>query len=223
MWLLGFFSVALATLAVYCFIDFRSKNFYPPEDEKFLEENIASANLQLISERAKSGGTTLVVMGSAVADYVMENGYSGDDNEAHRNLVSAAGYKHNRKRARLVNYFTVIAQAAPMAGLLGTVFGMIKAFSNLGTGVNNPNALAENISEALVTTATGLVIALPAIFLYFFLRDRLEELVSTSEDKATHCIGFLRQAAFEAALREEEELESRSNVYDDSLDIEYEN
>ena len=50
--------------------------------------------------------------------------------------------------------------------ILGTVFGMIKAFQTIGTkGMGKPQELAENIGEALVTTATGLIIAIPALFI----------------------------------------------------------
>ncbi len=222
MWLLGLFSLALIGLGVYCFIDFKADNFYPEGTEAFLREKISNANLEsVITSSKEPGNNTLTAMCANVSDYIHENGYTADDGELHRNLISEAGQKHNRQRARLVNYFTVIAQAAPMAGLLGTVFGMIKAFSTLGSGVNNPNVLAENISEALVTTASGLIIALPAIFLYFYFRDHLEELVSNSEDRANKMLPLLRQAAFAAELAEDEAMANRRNVYNDADDIQY--
>ena len=58
-----------------------------------------------------------------------------------------------------------------MLGLLGTVSGMIKAFNTMGTtGMGSPELLAANIGEALITTATGLVIAIPAMFFFFSLK-----------------------------------------------------
>ena len=60
-----------------------------------------------------------------------------------------------------------------MVGLLGTVSGMIKAFDKIGKGaMGRPEVLASNIGEALVTTATGLLIGIPAMFLFFYLRGR---------------------------------------------------
>jgi biopolymer transport protein ExbB len=82
-----------------------------------------------------------------------------------------------------VNYFSIIAQAAPMLGLLGTVSGMIKAFGTMGReGMGDPTKLATHISEALITTATGLTIAIPALFCFFVFRNRLAQLVGKCHD-----------------------------------------
>ncbi|NNE91050.1 MAG: MotA/TolQ/ExbB proton channel family protein [Verrucomicrobiales bacterium] len=214
MWLLGAFSFALVGLAVYCFLDFNPKNFYPTEEEEFLREKISRADLGAVIEKSnEKDAPTMAKMCAAIATHVNEYGYSADEAELHRDLIAEAGQKSNRHRARFVNYFAVIAQAAPMAGLLGTVSGMIKAFGKLGQGLDNPNVLASHISEALITTATGLVIALPAIFLYFHLRDKLESLVSESEDRANRMLGLLRQAALASTVYEEESLASRENAY----------
>ena len=98
-----------------------------------------------------------------------------------------------------------------MMGLLGTVSGMIKAFGTLGNkGMGDPSLLAANISEALVTTAAGLVIALPAIFLYFFFRDRLEELITRCEEFGVEMLNELRRAAYASAGQVEAEGEEAS-------------
>lgn len=73
-----------------------------------------------------------------------------------------------------INYLNVVAAVAPMIGLLGTVSGMISAFQTIGqVGMGDPSALAGDIGEALVTTATGLVIGIPAMVAYFIFRNRL--------------------------------------------------
>jgi len=73
-----------------------------------------------------------------------------------------------------INYLNVIATVAPMVGLLGTVSGMIGAFQKIGTaGLGKPEELAGNIGEALITTASGLVIGIPAMIAYFYFRNRL--------------------------------------------------
>jgi len=73
-----------------------------------------------------------------------------------------------------VNYLNVIATVAPMVGLLGTVSGMISAFQTIGDkGMGKPQELAGSIGEALITTATGLVIGIPAMIAYFYFRNRL--------------------------------------------------
>lgn len=71
-----------------------------------------------------------------------------------------------------IDYLSIIGATAPMLGLLGTVSGMIQAFQTIGsTGMGKPELLAGNIGEALMTTATGLVIAIPAMLFYYYYRN----------------------------------------------------
>jgi len=71
-----------------------------------------------------------------------------------------------------IDYLSIIGATAPMLGLLGTVSGMIKAFQTIGSqGMGKPELLAGNIGEALVTTATGLIIAIPAMLFYYYYRN----------------------------------------------------
>tara|TARA_B110000003_G_C16589564_1_gene511240 strand:- start:700 stop:1449 length:750 start_codon:yes stop_codon:yes gene_type:complete len=77
-----------------------------------------------------------------------------------------------------IHYLNVVASVAPMIGLLGTVSGMISAFQTIGRGgMGRPELLAGDIGEALVTTATGLTIGIPAMIAYFILRNRLNTLM----------------------------------------------
>ena len=72
-----------------------------------------------------------------------------------------------------VQYLQVLASVSPMVGLLGTVSGMVKAFRNIAAqGLGKPELLANNISEALITTATGLLIAIPALMAYFYFKNK---------------------------------------------------
>ncbi|HIE07644.1 MAG TPA: MotA/TolQ/ExbB proton channel family protein, partial [Desulfarculaceae bacterium] len=81
--------------------------------------------------------------------------------------------------ANLERYLAIlgtIAGIAPLLGLLGTVTGMIKAFSVIShAGIGNPQMLAGGISEALITTAAGLTVAIPAFVFYKLLRSRVDK------------------------------------------------
>jgi len=80
---------------------------------------------------------------------------------------------------RPISYLSIIAQIAPMLGLFGTVLGMIKAFQKISLGgMGNAELLAGNIGEAMVTTATGLVVAIPTMLFYFYLKTRFTANVS---------------------------------------------
>jgi biopolymer transport protein ExbB len=79
-----------------------------------------------------------------------------------------------------IDYLSIIGATSPMLGLLGTVMGMIKAFQTMGAqGMGDPGALAANIGEALITTATGLIIAIPAMAFYFYFRKRFDKTLAT--------------------------------------------
>jgi biopolymer transport protein ExbB len=78
----------------------------------------------------------------------------------------------------------VVAVLAPLLGFLGTVFGMIQAFLNIALkdGLGKPELLAAGISQALVTTAAGLCVAIPTQAAYFWFRARIERFVRRTED-----------------------------------------
>ena len=86
---------------------------------------------------------------------------------------------------RYMNALGTIAAMAPMLGLLGTVLGMIQIFSAfIGANAANASVLAGGIATALVTTAAGLIVAIPALFFHRFLQRRIEELVVGMEQEA---------------------------------------
>ena len=86
---------------------------------------------------------------------------------------------------RFLNALGTIASISPLLGLLGTVIGMIKVFATITTqGVGDPGTLAGGISEALITTAAGLSVAIPSLMFYRFFRRRVDELVLNMEEES---------------------------------------
>lgn len=86
---------------------------------------------------------------------------------------------------RFIGTLGTIASLSPLMGLLGTVIGMIRTFNAITTeGIGNPAALAGGIAEALITTAAGLTVAIPALIAYKFLRGKVEGLVVQMEKEA---------------------------------------
>lgn len=91
--------------------------------------------------------------------------------------------KENSQMSFYISYLSVIGVCTPMIGLIGTVSGMIGAFQTLGTaGIGDPSKLAANIGEVLVATFSGLVIAVPAFGLYYFLRNRASKAIHDIQD-----------------------------------------
>lgn len=86
---------------------------------------------------------------------------------------------------RFIGTLGTIASLSPLMGLLGTVFGMIRTFNAITTsGIGNPASLAGGIAEALITTAAGLTVAIPALLAYKYLRGRVQALVVQMEKEA---------------------------------------
>lgn len=93
---------------------------------------------------------------------------------------------------RYLNTLGTIAAITPLLGLLGTVIGMIKVFAAITSqGVGDASVLAGGISEALITTAAGLSVAIPTLMFYRYFRGRVEGFVVTMEQEALKLVEVL--------------------------------
>ncbi|WP_022667521.1 MotA/TolQ/ExbB proton channel family protein [Desulfospira joergensenii] len=94
-----------------------------------------------------------------------------------RHLLDASVSRINRRMTKFLALISVLAAMAPLLGLLGTVTGMITTFDVLATfGTGNAKAMAGGISEALITTQTGLIVAIPGLYMKGFLERRATNL-----------------------------------------------
>jgi biopolymer transport protein ExbB len=99
-----------------------------------------------------------------------------------RILVEDEGRQRVRTLERGLITLETVAAVAPLLGLLGTVFGMIKVFNVIQTlGVGQAKALSGGISEALITTATGLTIGIPVLIAFNFFRHRTDAFILDME------------------------------------------
>jgi len=93
----------------------------------------------------------------------------------------------------------VIAGIAPLMGLLGTVVGMIRTFQTITLyGTGDPKLMADGISQALVTTVEGLVVAIPLVFLYALIADKSRELIEILEEQSAGIIARHAEKLIEA-------------------------
>lgn len=92
-----------------------------------------------------------------------------------------------------ITYLADIAMLSPMVGLLGTVVGIIKSFATLASNTTNTRQmlLASGISEALVCTATGLILGIVAMAFYSIFRGKVQSLISDLEIASSHVLGLL--------------------------------
>jgi len=93
---------------------------------------------------------------------------------------------------RFLNALGTIAAVTPLMGLLGTVIGMISVFSEImAQGTGNAGVLAGGISEALVTTAAGLIVAIPALICFRIFQRRIDEIVVFMEQEAVKLVDVI--------------------------------
>src|SRR5690606_16787391 len=113
-----------------------------------------------------------------------------------------ASIQEEQRLTRGLRPLATIAQIAPLMGLLGTVTGMILAFSEISRqGTGNPAALADGIGQALVTTAAGLIVAIPVLIGHAYLSSRVEHILVDIDRRREELMGNVVQAV--AARREE--------------------
>ena len=99
--------------------------------------------------------------------------------------IEDAGRHVTHDLERYLGMLGTIAAVSPLLGLLGTVVGMIRTFRAITVaGVGDPTAMAGGIAEALITTAAGLIVAVPALMAYRYLRGRVDSLVIRMEKES---------------------------------------
>jgi biopolymer transport protein ExbB len=110
-----------------------------------------------------------------------------------REIAETEGTRVAASLNNRVTYLADIGMIAPLLGLLGTVFGIIHSFGALGADVGSARyvALSRGISQALVNTAAGLAIGIPAMMFYAYFRGKAQKLISDLEAASTHVLALL--------------------------------
>jgi len=122
--------------------------------------------------------------------------------EVMKEAIEDVGRQVVHELERFLDILGTIASISPLLGLLGTVFGMIKVFSAItSSGVGDPQVLAGGISEALITTAAGLSVAIPTLIFHRYFQSKVLDLVLKMENEALRLIEIMHseQGGEEAA------------------------
>ena len=127
--------------------------------------------------------------------------------------IEEAGRHVMHDLERYLNPLATIASISPLLGLLGTVMGMIRTFRAVTiSGIGDPSALAGGIAEALVTTAAGLIVAIPSLVAYRYFRGKVDGLIVDMEKQSLRLVqaidrtsGTRPQAAVEIAEQASQE------------------
>lgn len=173
MYPLGLCSLTMLFLILHCWRETARAKFVPVNGLDSVGQSLAAGKveeavthlMQVPSVLSRVMAQSLGRAKTAASDNHME--------KVEATLVEALEGEENGI-GQWVNYLNVIAAVAPMVGLLGTVSGMIGAFQTISSqGMGRPELFAGSIGEALITTATGLVIGIPAMVFFFVMRNRL--------------------------------------------------
>ena len=173
MYPLGLCSISMLFLIIHCWRETNPNKFVPAVGLDQTETSMAEGNVEEALNQLTQVPTVLsrALVQSLGRLKLPLDGRKREKAEA--SLVEALEGEENTIN-QWITYLNVIAAVAPMIGLLGTVSGMIGAFQTMATsGMGRPELFAGNIGEALITTATGLVIGIPSMVSFFMMRNRM--------------------------------------------------
>jgi biopolymer transport protein ExbB/biopolymer transport protein TolQ len=173
----------------------RATKKFAPEFARFLQEEQLDEAIELAENTKRS--TVATVLGEALAEVKpllkdRATVTTGDINSAER-AVERQSLIVLSELKRGMGILATVGATAPFVGLLGTTMGVVNAFTGMAlTGSGGLGAISAGIAEALITTAFGLAVAIPAVWLYNYFQTRIDnitvEIVYTSKELIDYLI-----------------------------------
>ncbi|MDA7950183.1 MAG: MotA/TolQ/ExbB proton channel family protein [Pirellulaceae bacterium] len=172
---IGICSLILCAFSLERTVALRRKRVLPaPFIKRFISQAVAGELTQqeALKRCQESQSAVALVFASAVRKW-------GRTTVEIEQAIIDEGERVTNKLRRYLRLFNVISTVCPLLGLLGTVLGMINAFNNIASAdaMGQPELLATGISQALLTTAAGLSVAIPAYLIYMFFASRVDQMV----------------------------------------------
>jgi biopolymer transport protein ExbB len=189
MILLAFLSIAALGLIVYYFLTIKQDNLIP---EDFQENVISLVEAGRFDEARKLSEENENLIANVVIAGLLRK---GREKIVIKEAIQDEGKRSIDDLRQKLSYLADVAVISPMVGLLGTVLGMIQAFNVIAfqTGAVKPILLASGISKAMVTTAAGLMIAIPAMIFYSFFRGKVQNVTSHLENVSTELFNLITE------------------------------
>ena len=167
-------------------------------NEKNVGSNFKDEILSLVASKKLDEAIALCdtkksCVASAVKKF-LQKAPKGIDVQDYEFILKEITIKETSPYEKRLNLLASVISISPMLGLLGTVTGMIRAFTNISKyGAGDAAIVADGIAEALLTTAAGLMIAIPVIVVYNYLNRRLEKMENEIDDVVTNIINIFRR------------------------------
>ncbi len=183
---LGFIAVVLA---LYLLVTVSPRREAP--------QKIAKRTRAQILAREYEGARQMCLEGDELLARVLAAGlkFVGHDRFVIQEAMESEGERGATALWQRITYLNNIASIAPLLGLLGTVWGMMRAFSAiaLDTAQVKGISMAYSVSQAMITTAAGLLVAIPAMAVYFYLRGRVIRIIAEVEAQSSEFIELLTE------------------------------
>ena len=186
---LGICSVMAVAYTVLCLMTFNRAKFCPPQLQAQLLDLMQQCRVRSAIEASAQSPSFLGRMMTVALPHFDVTNQETLGKESVEDAMAEFAAQELRPYQKWITYFSVLAQICPMLGLLGTVVGMVGAFGVLSqSGGAEPAALAGDISVALLTTLGGLIVAIPALALFYAFKNRLNDLISQTLQSGTELV-----------------------------------
>jgi biopolymer transport protein ExbB len=172
-------------------------------NDKVLPNNLVADVWRMASTRQLTDDKIREIQQASPLGRVLAAGLHNrsQDREIMKASIEEVGGHVAHELGRYLNALGTIAAVTPLLGLLGTVIGMISVFTNITTvGVGNPAQLAGGISQALITTAGGLMVAIPALMFHRYFRGKVDGLVVDMEKESLKLVDVLQKRQSQARV-----------------------
>lgn len=177
MHLIALTSVGTIAIIVFCAMQIGRKKMVPPTLVTTFNQQMANRDLQSAMSLCDQ---TNSVLGATLKAALLKANFRREhyNKPAMEQAAADAAMQEETRYMQWINMLNACATIAPMIGLLATVSGMIASFGTLASGKSEASDLAGGIGEAMVGTASGLLIAIPAMFFFFYFRNSLQSLIT---------------------------------------------
>ncbi|MDF3128697.1 MotA/TolQ/ExbB proton channel family protein [Kiritimatiellaeota bacterium B1221] len=191
-YVLAVMSVAAVMLILMFSISLNNRRIAPASFVREIEISLKNGDFEEAVKSCEGNSSPVSAITLSALSYLERAGDDADP-ELLRQVVEGEGVRQVGRLQSQITYLMDIGVIAPMVGLLGTVMGMLTSFS--GVALNTAQAksvvLADGIAQALITTAGGLIVAIPAMIAYSLFRGRLSKLTANLELVAAEIVTTL--------------------------------
>jgi biopolymer transport protein ExbB len=200
MHLIALCSVGMMALAGFCFLNHSRNKIMPAPLVRQLRQLMAHRDIAAAFQLCRDHPGPFT---GALSSALVKANFERDmfNKTAMENAIADECFREETKMLVTVNYLNTLAVMAPMIGLLGTVMGMISSFGALTAGKAEASDLAGGIGEALVATAGGLLLAIPAMFLYFYFRGQAQSVMADAHKTLSTLLDLFTGEVTDESLR----------------------